>query len=736
MALYATNRFAGDGTARNYEINFVDKYLARAHVKAYTEDNVTKQREWVALGPANFLNDTTITGLPAIPVGKTLVIYRSTPKGVLVDFTNGTRITEQALDTSARQGLHVAVELADAIGGLNAGGNGLDGRDGKDGAPGPMGPRGFTGPEGQQGPRGFAGAAGPTGPTGPAGPTGLPGRANKRIVVIGDSMSTRQMTMDAAWPELLGEIVSGRGAEISVVCVAMNGATFYSARNTATHGSETQFSMAVALKPDAVIVALGINDGYRAASVGTPQVVSEAGVLFNDLEAALPGVPIIYASETFYDRVHATPSTLKNRHSFPLFAALPTSGLLSGVYSPDAEDLDASAGHKAAVAAWQALDDAVKSRSNPRFELPIWQLARLGLTYSDGFHINTVGAKLLASAAYAHCRTISWLAHLPAQTNAWGQWSYVFNALLQDDGTKYVPIAPSGSDAAPLDTTGVSLASRTRSWLSLSKFGLTRSLYTPTYTLQANTWGWQVTGALPKTQVWQSHNETTWQLLGETDESGAFAYDLDLVSLGVSAGSYTHRVRVGLDASAVYNYTVAGTSAIAPSRLAKAGASTGQTLTWNGSAWAPGAGGGSVYAVGYGTPTITGLVAATQTQLPLTSFAGSGTVAVGGVGGGVCGASVPPGVYLCTMRCRVGLTTPVTNDRVTQLSFVYNNVRYVASSQRNWTIPDERYLSAACVIAVTVTGAITAEVWSQDAATLIANPGGFDFYGWSMHKIG
>ena len=75
MALYATNRFAGDGTARNYEINFVDKYLDRAHVKAYTEDNVTKQREWVALGPNNFLNDTTITGLPAIPVGKTLVIY-------------------------------------------------------------------------------------------------------------------------------------------------------------------------------------------------------------------------------------------------------------------------------------------------------------------------------------------------------------------------------------------------------------------------------------------------------------------------------------------------------------------------------------------------------------------------------------------------------------------------------------------------------------------------------------
>lgn len=114
MALLATNRFAGDGTTTSYEFNFVGKYIARPHVKVYQEDNVTKVRTYVSINDSNFLNDTTLRGLPVTPAGSTIVIYRETPKPPLVDFVNGSRFTEYNMDLVARQGLFVAMEALDS----------------------------------------------------------------------------------------------------------------------------------------------------------------------------------------------------------------------------------------------------------------------------------------------------------------------------------------------------------------------------------------------------------------------------------------------------------------------------------------------------------------------------------------------------------------------------------------------------------------------------------------------
>lgn len=114
MALYATNRFPGDGSTTSYEFNFVGKYIARTHVKVYQEDNATKVRTSVPINDSNFLNDTTLRSLPVTPVGKTLVIYRDTPKPPLVDFVNGSRFTEYNMDLVSRQGLFVAMEALDA----------------------------------------------------------------------------------------------------------------------------------------------------------------------------------------------------------------------------------------------------------------------------------------------------------------------------------------------------------------------------------------------------------------------------------------------------------------------------------------------------------------------------------------------------------------------------------------------------------------------------------------------
>lgn len=114
MAMYATNRFAGDGSTTSYEFNFVGKYIDRTHVKVYQEDNATKVRTYVSINDSNFLNDTTLRSLPVTPVGSTLVIYRETPKPPLVDFVNGSRFTEYNMDLVARQGLFVAMEAMDA----------------------------------------------------------------------------------------------------------------------------------------------------------------------------------------------------------------------------------------------------------------------------------------------------------------------------------------------------------------------------------------------------------------------------------------------------------------------------------------------------------------------------------------------------------------------------------------------------------------------------------------------
>lgn len=114
MALYATNRFAGDGTTTQYEINFVGQYIDRSHVKAYRVDNATQVRTPVVIAPGQWLNATTITGFAPTPVGQTLVIYRDTPKPPMVDFVNGSRLTEYNLDLVARQGLFVAMEALDS----------------------------------------------------------------------------------------------------------------------------------------------------------------------------------------------------------------------------------------------------------------------------------------------------------------------------------------------------------------------------------------------------------------------------------------------------------------------------------------------------------------------------------------------------------------------------------------------------------------------------------------------
>lgn len=684
MALHATNRFAGDASTTQYEINFDGGYLDKSHVKAYVENNVTLERHWVPLTPANFLNDTTITGLPPTPVGSTLVIYRSTPVVPMVDYSNNTQLTEVALDITARQGLFVAVELADAAKGLHAGGNGLDGPPGPVGPVGPRGVQGIPGPPGEQGIVGPAGPKGAKGDTGPAGPQGPAGTgAASRIVTIGDSMTARQAALDAVWPDMLRETMNASGEDVELRNVAVNGATFYSALNEGRFNGKSQVARAADFTPHVVIVALGLNDSYRAASVGLPTVLAEVAATFDAIRAAMPTVHIVYASETPYDRVHGSPSSLTNGQSFPLFAERQTTGLLANLYAPDILVSPASAAHKAAMAAWDSIDSLAKSKAGSWFELPVWQAVRLGLSQSDGFHLNYQGHRFVAAAG------AQWAASFPARfphmalqgDNLWNKWQLAFDAMLVSDGTKYID-APEASDGrqGTFNYWGPWSAAVRSGWFSQSKATLSYDMLGNSYVKTQTPWGFTITGGIPGSTVYQSSAEAAWQVLGVVDAKGNFRMGVSLDA--APNGTYTHRVRVGSDVFQKKTYTISGSpylssNSVPMASLTPAGAA-GQVIAWDGSKWAPGAGGStptSHFAASSGDCTTTSFPSGTQVLLSYPSgTAGGGCSLIPGVIGFT---TTEAGWYLLTQQLSLNVSAGGNYEApLTWPSWLVGSTRY------------------------------------------------------------
>ena len=113
--LLATNRFAGDGVTTQFEIAFAGGYMDKAHVKAYREDDTTNFRTPITVTLGMFVGPYTIDLGSTTPIGTTLVLYRDTPKdGPLVDFTNGSRVTEANLDKVAQQAVFIGAEVYDS----------------------------------------------------------------------------------------------------------------------------------------------------------------------------------------------------------------------------------------------------------------------------------------------------------------------------------------------------------------------------------------------------------------------------------------------------------------------------------------------------------------------------------------------------------------------------------------------------------------------------------------------
>lgn len=107
--------YEADGVTTSWNFTFSGGYLDRAHVKAsVTTGGVTTQ---LTVTPSDFVGEYQLSIVPAVAAGSLLTIYRDTPKVLpLVDFTEGSGLTELALDTNAKQAVFIAAESADAIG--------------------------------------------------------------------------------------------------------------------------------------------------------------------------------------------------------------------------------------------------------------------------------------------------------------------------------------------------------------------------------------------------------------------------------------------------------------------------------------------------------------------------------------------------------------------------------------------------------------------------------------------
>jgi hypothetical protein len=103
MSFLAQVSYTGNGSTTQYSITF--PYIDVTHVKAYLNGTLTS---------AYTISSSTLTFTTAPANGVVIRIERETPNdNRLVDFTDGSVLTEQDLDRSADQNFYIAQEITD-----------------------------------------------------------------------------------------------------------------------------------------------------------------------------------------------------------------------------------------------------------------------------------------------------------------------------------------------------------------------------------------------------------------------------------------------------------------------------------------------------------------------------------------------------------------------------------------------------------------------------------------------
>ena len=147
-------------TATTYSVPFNFLSIQDVNVKGY---NGTTWSDLTVSSRDATAKTVTLSGAPS--AYQKIRVWRNTGSTQLVDFQNGSRLSESDLDTAYQQGLFVAQEVSE-----NASTN-IEGI----GPQGIQGIKGDKGDKGDQGPKGFVGVQGDTGLQGPKGDIGNTG---------------------------------------------------------------------------------------------------------------------------------------------------------------------------------------------------------------------------------------------------------------------------------------------------------------------------------------------------------------------------------------------------------------------------------------------------------------------------------------------------------------------------------------------------------------------------------
>lgn len=224
-----------------------------------------------------------------------------------------------------------------------------------------------------------------------------------RVAVIGDSLAAQNYCMAPSWPSLLETALRQSTVGVSLFNFAVPASTFYRAYTQENNGI-TQVQKAIAIQPDLVIVALGLNDTMNAVDGRTvTQAKADAALLFETLRQQCPNAKILYMGERPYDVTNfATPATtLLNKGVMGRYFTKRTTGILSGCYSVEILDDPVSAGTRQLVADWIELDTYIRGLGIQYLDasgtIDLFRIHRMGAAVYDMLHL-TPAAHILSRA--------------------------------------------------------------------------------------------------------------------------------------------------------------------------------------------------------------------------------------------------------------------------------------------------------------------------------------------------
>jgi hypothetical protein len=106
-----------DGVTTTWNFSFSGGYILPEHVRAYYIDAAGDRQDIIIDPETMLIGEFQLELIPELPADtQRLVIYRDTPKDLpLVNFEEGSRVTERNLDRIAQQAVFIAAEILDAI---------------------------------------------------------------------------------------------------------------------------------------------------------------------------------------------------------------------------------------------------------------------------------------------------------------------------------------------------------------------------------------------------------------------------------------------------------------------------------------------------------------------------------------------------------------------------------------------------------------------------------------------